>query len=188
MRRTGGFISVHRMGMRDEHGVSGEVAAAMLTAPQRPRRRTRLAVLVLVIPTLTIFVSGVLMRESLPETVAFHWNATGRPDGEAPTAPLFWGCFLVSVLVFGLGLIARFAPSNDSSDTRKAMTIVGSVAGLVAAAWLVPAITTSLATSAHQATLGGWLVLFVIGVGYGGVTRWVIPVEHSPRSPDHPAE
>lgn len=174
--------------MSDEHGVAGDVAAAMIATPERRHCRIGLAVLVLATPTLAIVASGLFMIGSLPETVAFHWNAAGRPDGEVPTQPLFWGCFALSVALFCLGLVARFAPSNDPSDTRKSMTIVGSSAGLIAAVWLVPTITTSLASSAHQALLGGWLVLFMIGIGYGGVTRWIAPVENSPRSRRHATE
>jgi len=167
------------MGVSSEPDTAQELTSASPSSAQRTKQRYRAwsALLAFAAPALLVLGSWLLLRGALPERVAFHWDASGRPDGQVPTGPLFWGCLALSVVLFVFGVLTRFTPSNDQQDTRKAVTLVGCVAGLVAAVWLVPAITTGLSASTSHAGLNGWLALFVVGLAYGAVTRWVTPPE-----------
>lgn len=87
-------------------------------------------------------------------------------------------------MLFGIGLVVALIPNGDRDDIRKAMTIIGCVSGLAASCWLVPAITTFIAEQNEHAALDGWVLMFVLGLGYGGVTRWLTPMGRDEQRQD----
>lgn len=116
--------------------------------------------------------TALLWCEGLPSEVAFHWDASGRPDGTFPTAPLFWMTLGGAAVLLILGAVVLLMPSSDSDDTRKAMAVLGVVAAFCAAAWIVPAGVTF---SDSGAELGGWLIIFGAALVYGFVPMYLTP-------------
>lgn len=145
------------------------------TANGRSRFRKWLAGASLAIPSLAMVLTGLAWRSALPEQVAFHWDVSGRPDGWVPTEPLFWAMLALACLCLLLGTVTLLVPSRDAADTRKAMTILGTVGAFAAAAWIVPAGATHGAGAPGQADLGGWLALFLVALCYGLLPRYLTP-------------
>lgn len=157
-----------------EENTASAVKTSVSPRGKSVRARTVLAAVALILPAAVVLITGAAWMGSLPEQLAFHWNAAGRPDGFFPTEPLFCISVVASALFGCMGLAALLIPSRDRADTRKAVTIVGTVSAFTAAAWLVPAAATYSAESAAQASLGGWLLLFVAALAYGLIPRLLI--------------
>ncbi|MBK0419136.1 hypothetical protein JD276_08825 [Leucobacter sp. CSA1] len=85
-----------------------------------------------------------------------------------------------TALLFAIGLLTLLLPSHDDGDTRKAVTILGTITAFVAAAWVVPAGATFYAESVEQASLGTWMLVFVVTLWYGLIPRLLIPREEQP--------
>lgn len=66
-------------------------------------------------------------------------------------------------------------------DQRDYVFWLGSLAGLSAAAWLIPAGLTFQAGSAERAELGGWIVVLGAAFFYGGIPRYLLPRTPSER-------
>ncbi|MDF2696269.1 MAG: hypothetical protein K0S65_4652 [Labilithrix sp.] len=142
---------------------------------RRSPHRKWLAGASLAVPPLTIVLTGLAWRSGLPEQVAFHWDAPGRADGWIPAEPLLWATLALACLCLLLGVVTLLVPSRDDADTRKAMTILGTVGAFAAAAWIVPAGATHEAGTPAQADVGGWLVLFLVALCYGLLPRYLTP-------------
>lgn len=155
----------------------GEAATATADAEELAKLRGHrvirrwLAGASLTIPVLSILLTWFAWRGGLPEQVAFHWNASGRPDGTFPTEPLFWMTLVITAICQLLGLVVLLMPSSHPGDSRKAIALLGTVSAFVAAAWLVPA----GATYNTGSELGGWLLLFVVALVYGLLPRYLPP-------------
>ncbi|GGO63374.1 hypothetical protein GCM10010910_15780 [Microbacterium nanhaiense] len=130
-----------------------------------------MAAVSLVLPAGAVAITGLSWLGRLPAQLAFHWSASGRPDGFFATEPLFWVAFGASSLFSCIGLAVLLIPSRDHEDTVKSVTVVGTVSAFVASAWIVPAAATYTSHSADQAALGGWLFLFVAALAYGVIPR-----------------
>ena len=87
-------------------------------------------------------------------------------------------------VLFLVGVAVALIPNGDRDHIRKAMTLLGSVTGLAAALWLVPAMVTAVEQRAEGASVGGWLLIFIVRLGYGGVTRWLTPVGRDEQRQD----
>ena len=155
----------------------GEAAAAIADAAELAKLRGDrvlrrwLAGASLTIPVLAILLTWFAWRGGLPEQVAFHWNASGRPDGTFPAEPLFWMTLAITTICQLLGIVVLLMPSSHPGDSRKAIALLGTVSAFVAAAWLVPAGVTYNTGS----ELGGWLLLFVAALVYGLLPRSLTP-------------
>jgi len=146
-----------------------------VTVPRGERVRVVLTGVSLAIPVLGILVSWLLWSPGLPERVAFHWNASGRADATMPSEPLFVMALVGASLGLAIGAILLLLPRIDPSGTRSSLFWVGSLAGLSAGIWIVPAGLTYQAGSAAESELGGWIVVLAAAVFYGGVPYLLMP-------------
>lgn len=144
----------------------------------RARRiRSALAALALVAPLVAVAVSRWAWLPRLPETVPFHWDAAGRVDGRIAAAPLADVALAATGAMALAGAIVLFLPWIKAKDKRDASFWLGSIAGLAAVAWVIPA---SLART-HDEQLGGWILALMLAAFYGAVPHLLLPKEPEAR-------
>jgi hypothetical protein len=154
-----------------------------VTASAAPLSRTRavLAALALVAPFVAVAVSRGAWLSSVPDRLPFHWDAAGRVDGTIATAPVADIALAATGAMALAGIVVLCLPWIKPKDKRDTSFWLGSIAGLAAAAWLVPAALTLEAGSASDAELGGWLLAFMLAVFYGAVPFWLLPKQAEAR-------
>jgi hypothetical protein len=145
------------------------------------RLRSALAALALVAPFVAVAVSRWAWISSLPERLPFHWDAAGRVDGTIAAAPVGDVALAVSGAMALAGVVVLCLPWIEPKGKRDTSLWLGSIAGIAAAAWLVPAALTLAAGSASDAELGGWLLVLMLAVFYGAVPFWLLPKEPEAR-------
>jgi hypothetical protein len=125
-----------------------------------------------------------IARSRLPAEVAIHWNASGQPDGSAPT----WAIPLAAAgsRLIGLLLTLQFRIGREPS--MEAFAIVGMMGGLgVAITALTVMANWDVAdwTMAQPLSLWSFLALFAITVGGLGtgivLGRSWYPIKDLPR-------
>lgn len=159
----------------------------MSSSRSRPAHRLRevLARVALAVPVACVVLSSLAWLPALPDMVAFHWDAAGRVDGTVQTVPLFWLAASGSALGPLIGLVLLSLRRLSVKDKRDYIFWAGSLAGLSAAGWIVPAGLTYHAGSAADAELDGWIALLAAAVFYGAVPRYLLP--DAPSAPARPA-
>jgi hypothetical protein len=115
----------------------------------------------LFVPAGTVLVSWLAWRDELPDVIASHWSDLGTPDGTAPATAML-------ALGGGTALLAAVA-GTVFGRARRRLFWSGSLAGLTAGVWLVPAWLTLRAGEAQAAVLGGWILAVVACACYGVV-------------------
>lgn len=139
------------------------------------RVRVWLAALVLALPPIVIAATWASLAPRLPESIATHWSDAGVADGISPT--VLTAVTLLSItagmLVIGLVLAAvRMA----GRVRAMVLSMLAAVSGLLAAGWVVSAVSTVEAGGAQAAVLGPWLALLL-----GSVLLLVVPWLIHPR-------
>lgn len=130
------------------------------------RMGSRVAALVaLFVPAAGVLGSWLSWRQSLPDMVASHWSDLGAPDGTLPTTVLF-------AFAGGTALLAALFGAVIGG-VRRRLFWTGSLAGLAAGVWLVPAWLTLRAGTASGAVLGPW-VLVVLGCASFGLVPYLL--------------
>ncbi|MGM1028506.1 MAG: DUF1648 domain-containing protein [Actinomycetota bacterium] len=144
------------------------------------RARVWLAALVLALPPIVIAASWAALAPQLPDTVATHWSGVGVADGVSATVPT--AVMLLSI-TSALLVVALVLAAVRMADRSRAMllSLLAAVSGMVAAAWVISAVTTVEAGSAQTAVLGPWLLLLL-----GSVLLLLVPLAVHPRDDDVP--
>lgn len=163
-----------------------------MSARREVRGRTArhvLAAAALAVPFVAVGITTRAWSHALPGRVAFHWDAAGRVDGTIDAAPLSMLALVASAGALVAGLVVLGWPRLTASAKRSAAFWFGSVAGLAAAAWLVPAGLTLRAGDAGDAELGGWILALMAAAFYGAVPYLLLPAGAAPRAePVEPLE
>lgn len=139
------------------------------------RLRVWLAALVVAAPPITIAVSWAALAPRLPETVATHWSDAGVADGISATVPTAVTLLSLTTVMLIIGL-ALAAARMAGGARAMLLSVLAAVSGMLAAAWVVSAVTTVEAGSAQEALLGAWLALLL-----GAVLLLVVPWLIHPR-------
>jgi hypothetical protein len=137
------------------------------------RPRTIFAGASLLLPTLAIAVSFLIWRAGLPDRIASHWSDLGAADDSLPTLGVFLFAIIASVLATIAGIVVLSLPGVQARIKRAAVFWIGTVQGIAAAVWFVPAWLTWQAGSAEGAVLGIWVVA-LIGCALYGVVPYAI--------------
>lgn len=153
----------------------------MTAARTKPVRRIRagLTAATLLAPAAIVALSWSAWHASIPDRVAFHWDARGRVDGTFPTEPLFLFTIVGTTVALLVGVIVLLAPRVDTRTRRSSMYWFGTVAAFIAASWLIPAGLTHQAGSPNTAHLNGWLAAFLIPLLYGAIP-WLLTSKSRP--------
>ncbi|MET4097954.1 hypothetical protein ABIB37_000191 [Agrococcus sp. UYP10] len=139
------------------------------------RARVWLAALVLALPPSVIAATWAALAPRLPASIATHWSDTGVADGISPTVPTAVTLLSITGAMLVAGLV--LAAVRLSSRTRATLlSLLAAVSGMLAAAWVVSAVTTVEAGSAQEAVLGPWLALLL-----GAVLLLLVPWLIHPR-------
>lgn len=156
----------------------------MSTAHRTPSMlpRVALAALAMVLPLAAVAITRLLWTPRLPASVAFHWDAAGRVDGTVATTPLSVIALVGTGLGMLIGLLLLRLPRLSLKDKRDYLAWAGGLAGLSAAAWLVPAGVTAAAGSVADAELGGWIIALMLSAFYGLVPRLLLPEGSAPSA------
>lgn len=142
------------------------------------RGRVWLAALVLALPPIAIAATWAALAPRLPDTVATHWSDAGVADDVSATVPT--AVTLLSITAAML-VVALVLAAVRMADRTRAMllSLLAAVSGMLAAAWVVSAVTTVEAGSAQEAVLGPWLALLL-----SAVLLLVVPWAIHPRRDD----
>jgi hypothetical protein len=140
--------------------------------------RVLLTGITLLVPAALVALSGSAWLPTIPDRVAFHWDARGRVDSTVLSEPLFLSTIIGAVIAFVVGVIVLLVPRIDPRARRSSMYWIGTVAAFIAAAWLIPAGLTFRAGSPDSAQLDGWLAGFLIPLIHGGIP-WLL----TPKAP-----
>ncbi|MDR7233024.1 hypothetical protein [Agrococcus sp. BE272] len=134
-----------------------------------------LAALVLALPPLVIAASWAVLAPELPSRIATHWSDAGVADGVSETTPMGIGLLAATGAMLVAALVLA-ALRIDDGARAVVLSIMAGVSAMLAAAWVISAVTTIEAGSAEQAVLGPWLALLV-----GSVLLLVVPWLIHPR-------
>lgn len=106
------------------------------------------------LPTICVLLTGLLLRDELPTTIATQWSGRA-PGGWTPT-------ILVFAVTAGVSLVS--AACAGRAERRRVWIAVG-FSALSASAWLVLALVNLLPAPA----IGGWGLLTPLAFLYGGI-------------------
>lgn len=128
------------------------------------RYRTMLAAALTAVPLLALLGVRLLWRDELPGEVASHWSGA-EPDRITSTAIYFTLALAVCAVCTVLAAVA----AARSRATDAAMLLAGTaiVSWALAFSWIVSAKVTIDAGNPHDARLGAWLVLPLLGIVSG---------------------
>ncbi|MCH1883751.1 hypothetical protein [Agrococcus sp. ARC_14] len=144
------------------------------------RLRTWLAALVLALPPLAIAGSWAMLAPRLPPTVATHWSSTDVADGFSSTVPTALTLLAVTTAILLVGL--ALAVVRIAAGTRATvLSLLAAVSGVLAAAWIVSAVTTAEAGSAEGARLEWWWLL-IAGAAALMLVPWFVHPRDEPAS------
>ena len=130
------------------------------------RMRSRVAAsTALFVPAAAVLGTWLAWRDQLPGTVASHWSDLGPPDGTLPAPMLL-------AVSGGTALLAALVGAI-TGGVRRRLFWTGSLAGLFAGVWLVPAWLTLRAGTASGAVLGPW-VLAVLACACFGLVPYLL--------------
>ncbi len=146
-----------------------------------PRRVA--AVLVGLVPLVSLSIAGALLGPALGPRMASHWGGGARPDGYAATWPSFWIFTGILVVLTAATLAAVFLLRRTGKIWAGLSTML---TGFLSFAWVVPALATAAASSPGQATLGWRMLLLLAPVACGVLVSVFVPSAPNARLP-HPA-
>ncbi|KQO61225.1 DUF1648 domain-containing protein [Curtobacterium sp. Leaf261] len=130
-------------------------------------------------PVVALLVAATSLRASLPDRIASHWPATGRPDGFSGTWSFFAVTMAITAALAVIGTIV-LVRSRDGRQARALATVIASTAAVIGAAWIVSASVTVQAGSAEDAVLGWGLAVVIASLLWGGVPWLLLPFELAP--------
>jgi len=146
-------------------------------APAPAPVRITLAGLTMAIPAIAISLTRLAWGDEIPAVVASHWSGTGAPDDSLPAAAVFlWTMIIASAaLLATLALLALPRPTMRTK--RMIVLLVGIVAGMAAAVWIIPTWLTMQAGSVEGAELGFWVVPLALASLWGVIPAAILPVQ-----------
>lgn len=130
-------------------------------------------------PVVALLVAATALRTILPDRIASHWPATGRPDGFSGTWSFFTVTVAITAVLAVIGTIV-LVRSRDGRQVRALATVIASTAAVIGAAWIVSAAVTVQAGSAEDAVLGWGLAVVIATLLWGGVAWLLLPFELAP--------
>jgi hypothetical protein len=148
------------------------------------RLRKAVAIVVAVIPLGVLVVFGVVLVQRLGARIATHWSTGRYPDGFSGTTTslLVFAAITAALTVVTIVVILAVA---DGRVARTFAAITMIVAGMMALAWIVPALATLAAPTPERATLGARMLLLLVAVGWGLLLVPVIPSGGRPDPGTH---
>ncbi|GAA1426479.1 DUF1648 domain-containing protein [Agrococcus citreus] len=144
------------------------------------RVRVWLAALVLALPPIVIAGTWAALAPRLPDTVATHWSDAGVADDVSATVPTAVALLSITTTMLVVAIVLAAARIADATRAML-LSLLAAVSGMLAAAWVVSAVTTVEAGSAQEAVLGPWLALLL-----GAVLLLVVPWAIHPRTDEVP--
>ncbi|CAN5174607.1 hypothetical protein BH09ACT1_BH09ACT1_23190 [soil metagenome] len=153
-----------------------------LLTGSRPRKA--LAVAVALVPLVVLIAFGAVLSERLGPRIATHWSTGRYPDGFGSTATslLAFAGITAALTVVAILVILQV---RDGRAARTFAAITTIVAGMMALAWIVPALATLAASTPERATLGARMLLLLVAVGWGLLLVPVIPASARPDPKTH---
>ncbi len=145
------------------------------------RIRVLLARVALVLPPVVIALTFMIWRDGLPDRIASHWSDLGAADDSLPTVGVFLTALIGSGIAALVGLVVMALPRVDARAARGTVFWAGTVEGVAASIWVIPAWLTVQAGTADEAMLGPWILALVASVLYGVVPYAIVP---RPALPD----
>ena len=119
----------------------------------------KLLIITAIIIILPMFV-GIAFWEQLPEQIATHWGADGKPDGWSSKAFAVFGIPMLMAALHVLGLFITFSDPKKSNIGKKAISLVY---------WIVPAISLFAMGGVFVYALGkevdmGMICCLIVGI------------------------
>lgn len=134
------------------------------------------AVVVQVLPLITLVAAAFIFGPLLGPTMATHWSGFAQePDGYGSTWMSFWISAGIATAVTAAAIAVVFMGS-ETRETRKGASAATLIAAFPSTVWIVLAGTTADAASPEAADLGARLGFFVIPFLFGAIVFLLFPV------------
>ncbi|MGK9147695.1 hypothetical protein KXS11_08735 [Plantibacter flavus] len=148
------------------------------TATPKPTRlRAVIAALTMLVPALAIGLSYLAWAPVLPAEVASHWSGAGAPDDSLPTMPVLITTLVVALVSAVATIVLLAVPRPQMRTKRMIVLLIGLVAGMAAAVWIIPTWLTVQAGSVDGAVLGLWIVPLAVSSLWGVIPAAILPAQ-----------
>lgn len=132
----------------------------------------------LALPPLLVLWSAFVWRAELPDAIGTHWSSPGGADRATPTSEFFAGTSIASASATMIGALVISVFRKHHLAVKLTLLGAGSLAGIMAAQWLISAWLTLRTGDPYQAILGPWILVHFAAWAYG-----VIPMLLAPGPP-----
>lgn len=129
----------------------------------------------LALPPLLVLWSAFAWKTELPDAIGTHWSSPGGADRATPTSEFFAGTSIGSASATMIGALVISVFRKHDLTVKLTFLGAGSLAGIIAAQWLVSGWLTLRTGDPYQAILGPWILVHFAAWTYGVIPMLLTP-------------